>query len=81
MLASKRMLAGMKSKTQQLKERVNRLRMDTDPKFRKEFIAIADSLDDLLDGAAKGGRVRAKRLSKKRRKEIASNAAKVRWAK
>jgi hypothetical protein len=32
-------------------------------------------------GAAKGGRARAKKLTPKRQKEIASNAAKARWAK
>ena len=32
-------------------------------------------------GAAKGGKARAKKLTRKRQKEIASNAAKARWAK
>ena len=32
-------------------------------------------------GASKGGKARAKKLSKKRRSEIAKNAAKVRWRK
>jgi hypothetical protein len=42
---------------------------------------IADSLERLMDGAAAGGVARAKKLTKKRRKEIASNAAKARWGK
>lgn len=42
---------------------------------------LANSLERLMDGASAGGAARAKKLSKKRRKEIASNAAKVRWAK
>lgn len=32
-------------------------------------------------GASKGGKVRAEKLSKERRKEIAEKAAKARWAK
>ena len=32
-----------------------------------------------LLGASKGGKARAKKLSAKRRKEIAKNAAKTRW--
>lgn len=62
-------------------ERLNKLRTRSDPKFRKELTAIADSLQGLLDEASSGGKARAKKLSKKRRVEIARNAAKVRWAK
>ena len=61
-------------------ENLNRLRVESDPKLRKELTAIADGLEALLEGAAKGGRNRAKNLTKKRRKEIATNAAKARWA-
>lgn len=43
--------------------------------------AIADSLERLVDGASKGGAARAKNLSAKRRKSIASKAAKTRWGK
>jgi len=42
---------------------------------------IADSLTRLMDGASEGGRARAKKLTKKRRKEIATKAARARWAK
>lgn len=42
---------------------------------------IADSLERLMDGASDGGHARAKKLSKKRRKEIATNAARARWSK
>lgn len=42
---------------------------------------LADSLTRLMDGASEGGRARAKKLTKKRRKEIATNAAKARWSK
>jgi len=45
----------------------------------KEKNAAAVALGRL--GGLKGGRVRAKRLSEKRRREIASLAAKARWRK
>lgn len=75
------MLSGMKTKTQELKEQINRLRTEVDPKFQPEMSAVADSLEAMLDGASKGGTVRAKRLTKKRRKEIATKAANARWGK
>lgn len=81
MLAAKRMLAAMNKRTQEIKEQLNRLRTETDPKFAPEMKAVADSLERLLDGAVKGGNARAKKLSKKRRKEIASKASQARWAK
>lgn len=62
-------------------ERIKRLRTEGDPKFRKELTAVADSLEELLEENSKGGRTRAKKLSKKRRVEIARNAANVRWGK
>lgn len=62
-------------------EQLNRLRTQSDPKFRKELTAIADSLQELLDENAAGGTARAKKLSKKRRVEIARNAANARWGK
>lgn len=40
---------------------------------------VANSFEALLDGASKGGRVRAKKLTKKRRIEIARAAANKRW--
>lgn len=60
-------------------ERINRLRTEGDPEFRKELGAVADSLEELLKENSKGGKTRAKKLSKKRRVEIARNAANVRW--
>lgn len=42
---------------------------------------VADSLEAFLGGAIAGGNARAKKLTKKRRKEIATNAALARWAK
>lgn len=71
----------MESKTQQLRKQIDRLRTDVDPKFQPELSKIADELDKMLDGPRKGGAVRAKRLSKKRRKEIAVQAARARWDK
>lgn len=59
---------------------VRRLR-EAAAKTFPELVDVADSLEKLLDGASRGGKSRAKKLTKKRRKEIASNAAKVRWAK
>lgn len=74
------MLAGM-NRREEITENLNRLRTKSDPKFRKELTALANALEDLLDGTAKGGRTRAKRLTKKRRSEIARNAALARWGK
>lgn len=62
-------------------ENLNRLRLESDPKLRKEVAAVADSLERLLKGATKGGNARAKKLSKKRRSEIARKAAQARWGK
>lgn len=73
------MLSGMDTKTQKLKAQLNRLRTEVEPKFQEDMRAVADCLEALLDGASKGGTVRTKRLSKKRRQEIASKAAKARW--
>jgi transcriptional regulator of met regulon len=42
---------------------------------------LADSFERLMNGARAGGAARAKKLSKKRRKEIATNAANARWRK
>lgn len=75
------MLGGMVTTYKEAKDAVAKLRTDVAPEFQPEMSKLADLLDDLLDGAAKGGRARAKKLSKKRRKEIAVNAAKVRWGK
>ena len=77
------MLARMKvtlKATEKVRQQLQRLRTETDPKLRKDITALADCLERLLDGAAKGGRERAKKLSKKRRVEIATNAARARWA-
>lgn len=73
------MLASMKSKTRLTLEGLNRLRVESDPKFRADLTAIADSLQGLLESTAKGGNARAKKLTKKRRKEIATKAANARW--
>jgi hypothetical protein len=64
----------------EIKRQLEELRTKTDPRFRAALTAVANGLEQLLDGAAKGGRVRAKKLSKKRRSEIARTAAKARWA-
>lgn len=80
-LTPKRMLARMETKTQQLKRQINRLRIEVDPKLQDDMIAVADSLEAMLDGASRGGQLRTKRLSKKRRQEIAKKAAMARWGK
>lgn len=66
------------TRTQEL---INRLRAEADPKFKEDMGKLADSLDNLVKGAAEGGRARAKKLTKKRRSEIARNGALVRWGK
>jgi hypothetical protein len=70
---------------QQVRAKVKKLRTETDPKFAQEMNVIADSLDGLINAASlmgqKGGVARAQKLSKKRRSEIARNAANVRWGK
>lgn len=68
-------------KRKQTLEQLNLLRVKSDPRFRAELTAIADSLQELLNEAAKGGRARAEKLTDKRRSEIAQHAAKTRWMK
>lgn len=63
------------------KDAVAKLRTDVAPGLQSEMSKLADLFDGLLDGAAKGGRARAKKLTKKRRKEIATKAANARWGK
>lgn len=46
-----------------------------------DMAAIADRLERLMDGAVEGGHARARKLTKKRRTEIARNAANARWHK
>ena len=81
------MLSAMKNHTteQQARAAVKKLRTKTDPKFSKEMDDIADSLDGLINAASlmgqRGGEARAKKLSKKRRSEIARKAANARWGK
>lgn len=60
---------------------IRKLRTQVDLKKFPEIGKVVDSLEKLLNGAAKGGTSRAKKLTKKRRKEIATNAARARWAK
>lgn len=72
------MLGGMVTRIQ-AKKLIQELRERIDPKFAIEIRAVADSLEEMADGAAKGGRARAKRLSKKQRSAIARKAANVRW--
>lgn len=74
------MLAAMLT-NKQVRDKIDKLRGEKiAPDFRKAALDIADSLERLLDSASKGGTARAKKLSKKRRSEIASNAARIRWA-
>jgi ElaB/YqjD/DUF883 family membrane-anchored ribosome-binding protein len=74
------MLASM-NRRKEIIASLNRLKVESSPKFRKELSELADALQELLDSTAKGGRARAKKLSKKRRSEIARNAARARWSK
>lgn len=69
----------MNEKTKQFetKARVNLRKLRAVEGFKD----VADSLEALLDGAAKGGKSRARKLSKKRRVEIAKKAANARWGK
>jgi hypothetical protein len=64
-----------------LRETIDELKQRL-PEYATQFDEI---LGNLENGASqmgrKGGLARAKKLSKKRRKEIASKAAKARWAK
>lgn len=79
------MLGDMKAIEKQAREWATKLRKVKDPRFKEDVNALADSLDELIGAAAvmgrKGGAARAKKLSKKRRSEIARKAAKARWAK
>lgn len=68
-------------KATELKAQINRLRTEVDSDKFPEMPAVADSLERMLDNASRGGNRRAKKLTKKRRKEIATKAAKARWAK
>jgi hypothetical protein len=68
------------------KQAIARLRKGVEPEFQEDIDLIADSLDALVESAAAGlgrmgGTARAKKLSKKRRSEIARTAVKAREAK
>lgn len=68
------------------KQAVARLRKGVAPEFQDDINKLADCLDGLIENAAAelgrmGGTVRAKKLSKKRRSEIARTAVKAREAK
>ena len=65
------------------KQAIVRLREGVAPEFHEDINAIADALDALVENAAaemgrQGGEMRAKKLCKKRRSEIARNAAQAR---
>jgi hypothetical protein len=69
---------------QQARAAVSKLRIKTAKHpLAKEMSDIADSLDGLINAASlmgqKGGEARAKKLSKKRRSDIARQAANARW--
>lgn len=81
MLTAMLILSGMVTTYKEAKDAVAKLRTGVDPKFQPEMSKLADLFDGLLDGAAKGGRTRAKKLTKKRRREIAIHAANARWGK
>lgn len=80
------MLGRMKEKRptkldiKKLKADLQKIRDKSPAALKKDMTAIADSLENLLDSSSRGGRERAKKLSKKRRSEIARNAANARWA-
>lgn len=68
---------------QEAKQAIARLRRGVAPEFQEDINKIADSLDALVESAAAGlgrmgGTARAKKLSKKRRSEIARAAVKAR---
>lgn len=68
------------------KQAITRLRKGVAPEFQEDVNLIADSLDALVENAAAemgrmGGTARARKLSKKRRSEIARAAVKAREAK
>lgn len=58
---------------------IRRLRSEIDLEKYPEIEGVADSLERLVNGAARGGNSRAKKLTKKRKKEIATTAAAARW--
>jgi hypothetical protein len=65
------------------KQAIARLRKGVATEFQEDINAIADSLDALVENAAAemgrlGGAMRAKKLTKKRRSEIARMAVKAR---
>lgn len=63
-------------------EQVNKLRAGArGTRFQKELTEIAGCLEEMVNEASAGGHARAKKLSKKRRSEIARNAALARWGK
>lgn len=68
-------------KRTEILEQLNELRTKSHPKYRAALTEVADGLQKLMSGTVKGGKARAKKLSKKRRSQIARNAAKARWAK
>ena len=76
MLAPHAMLpVSMKDETA-ARRNLKKLRDLKDP----DITRLADSLERLMDGASEGGKARAKKLSKKRRSEIARTAANARWS-
>lgn len=71
---------------QEAKQSIARLRRGVAPEFQKDINKVADCLDALVENAAAGlgrmgGTARAKKLSKKRRSEIARAAVAAREAK
>lgn len=65
------------------KQAIARLRKGVGPEFQEDVNKLADSLDALVESAAAGlgrmgGTARAKKLSKKRRSEIARAAVRAR---
>jgi hypothetical protein len=68
-------------KRKEILAQLNELRTKSDPKYRAALIEVADGLEKLMSSTAKGGSSRAKSLSKKRRVQIARDAANARWAK
>lgn len=72
-------LVSMKATEGQARAGIRKLREHVDLKKYPEIGKVADSLEKILDGTVKGGDARAKKLTKKRRKEIATNAANKRW--
>lgn len=65
------------------KQAVTELRRAAPPEFKDHINAVADCMNGLIENAAAelgrmGGTARAKKLSKKRRSEIARTAVKAR---